>query len=193
MADAARVETLGDPPAVVAGAHARLHVLAPGATLPAGAACAFALADGRQVAFEPRPPAAPATAPERLAIDETLRANAFRPLHESRSALAALVSVAAGRRLESGPESERALVALRGRGLVFLDNGDALRFQAGDVVLLPAGEPARLWAQGPEDVLAVALQPPAPAAERRTLASELRRRAAERHGSLRSPGGGGSW
>lgn len=107
---------------------------------------------------------------------EPLSGNAFRPMHQSSTTLAALLSIAAGRRMETGPESERVLVFLRGNGLVFLQNGDEMRFRAGDAALLPAGEPARVWAQGPEDVLAVVLQPAGQTAVRRTLKGELEKR-----------------
>jgi quercetin dioxygenase-like cupin family protein len=115
---------------------------------------------------------------------EPLAGNAFRPLHASDATLAALLSIAAGRRMETGPESERVLVFLRGAGFVFLQNGDALRFAPGDAALLPAGEPARVWAQGPEDVLAVVLQPQGGRAERRTLKGELEKR---RQAAARAP------
>lgn len=120
---------------------------------------------------------------------EPLSGNGFRPLHESASTLAALLSIAAGRRLETGPESDRVLVFLRGSGLVFLQNGDAQRFAPGDATFLPAGEPARVWAQGPEDVLAVVVQPRGASAERRTLRGELerRRRAMEAPGAAGEP------
>lgn len=114
----------------------------------------------------------------RVLAVEPLAGNAFRPLHSSPTTLAALLSVAAGRRLEMGPESERVLVYLRGTGLVFLANGDAQKFNAGDASLLPAGEVARVWAQGPGDVLAVVVQPQGPPAERRTLKGELEKRRA---------------
>jgi mannose-6-phosphate isomerase-like protein (cupin superfamily) len=77
--------------------------------------------------------------------------------------------------METGPQSERVFVILRGTGLVFLENGDQLRFGPGDAAVVPAGEPARVWAQGPDDVLAVVLQPRGEAAPRRTLAGEIRR------------------
>ena len=132
------------------------------------------LADGRVAGY--------GAGPGHVLRVEPLSGNAFQPVHASATTLAAVLSIAAGRRMETGPESERVLVFLRGAGLVFLQNGDEMRFQPGDAALLPAGEPARVWAQGPEDVLAVVVQPVGAPAERRTLKGELekRRRAPER-------------
>lgn len=112
-------------------------------------------------------------------VVEPLSGNAFRLVHESDRAQAALVSIAAARRLESGPQSERVFVFLRGKGLVFFENGDTLPFASGDAVVLPAGEAVRVWAQGPDDVLAVVLQPRMAEAPRRTLAAEIAKRRQE--------------
>lgn len=163
MDEAARVETL---PLAGPALGGRVTV---GAAPPETFEVALALPDGRIVAYVARGAAGLTLAPEPLA------GNAFRPVHESDATQVALLSIAAARRLETGPESERVLVFLRGRGLVFLQNGDALPYAAGDVALLPAGEPARVWAQGPEDALALVVQPKGERAERRTLAGELAR------------------
>ncbi|HVM45311.1 MAG TPA: hypothetical protein VM582_05195, partial [Candidatus Thermoplasmatota archaeon] len=104
--------------------------------------------------------------------------NAFKPLHESERALAALLSIAASRRLDAGAESERAFLFLRGRGLLILENGDTHHFEPHTLAVVPPGFAARLWAQGPEDVLAVVLQPRGGPAERRTLAGEIAKRRA---------------
>jgi hypothetical protein len=183
----ARVEPLPVPGGSLAMAHGLLHVLAEGAALPPSCDAAFVLPGKALVAFEPLPSAPGARA--MLAVDAQLRENAFRPLHASARSHAALLSLAVARRMESGPESERALVFLRGSGLVFLENGDALRFAPLSAALLPAGEPAAVWAQGPEDALAVVFQPVMPAAAKRTLAGEL---AARRLAHERSAGGNGS-
>lgn len=159
--DAPLVETL---PA--AGPALRGRLVVGGASFEVG----VPLPDGRVAGY-----GAGGGAGRVLAV-EPLAGNAFRPLHDSSTVLAALLSIAAGRRLETGPESERVLVFLRGRGLVFLQNGDTLPYAAGDAALLPAGEPARVWAQGPEDALAVVLQPKGEPAPRRTLKAALRER-----------------
>lgn len=156
-------------------AHSEGWLLAPAAAPPEGAEVVVALPDGARFAYVPSVEGAPARA--EVAPDPFLRGNQFKPLHQSARALAALLSIAGGRRLELGPESERVLVFLRGHGLVFLENGDTHRFEAGWVAVLPAGEPARVWAQQ-EDVLAVALQPAMARQERRTLAGEIARRRA---------------
>lgn len=154
--------------------HTRAFLLAPGATPPQGTDAVVELPDGGRFAYVPRAPSE--DAPRELAIDPTLRGNQFRPLHETTRALGALLSLAASRRLDSGPESERMFLFLRGPGLLSLENGDALRFGPGMLGVVPAGEPARLWAQGPEDMLALVLQPRAPPQERRTLAGEIAKR-----------------
>ena len=151
----------------------RVFLLALGTPAPPGTDALVEMPDGARVAYAPRAPGGP---PAALAIDPMLRGNQFRPLHESPRALAALLSLAASRRLDTGPESERVFLFLRGPGLLSLENGDALRFGPGSVGVVPAGEPARLWAQGPEDVLAVAFQPRAPPRPRRTLSGEIAKR-----------------
>lgn len=148
--------------------HARLAV---GAT---GAEVVLPLPDGRVIGYAPEGES-PAAAAE-LAIDPFLRGNQFRVLHQSPRTLVALLSIAAGRRVDTGPESERVFVFLRGPGLVFAENGDTMRFAPGMAAVVPAGEPAKLWAQGPEDALLVVLQPAGQRVERRTLKSELEKR-----------------
>src|SRR5207249_5635337 len=135
-----------------------LHVMGPRDAPPEGAEVLLRLSSLDVAAYVPRGGGTGAPAAE-IAPDPLLRGNAFRVAHESPRTLAALVSVAAGRRMESGPESDRLFLVLRGSGLVFLQNGETLRFAPLDAIFVPAGEPARLWAQGPEDLLAVALQP----------------------------------
>lgn len=170
----ARVVPLAQAGLVIESPFARVHHLAPSTSVPPGTEVLVALPTGARVAYEP---VAPGEAAQReLPVDPMMRGNSFTPLHDSPRALAAALSVAAGRRVETGPESERVLVILRGVGLVFQENGDTHRFEAGNLAFLPAGEPARLWAQGPEDVLAVALQPNVARAQRRTLAGEVARR-----------------
>ena len=165
------VRRLGPEP--LESPHATLHLVRPAAPLPPGCDVAVLLPDLSRAAYVPRAPGEGARV--EVAPDPFVRGNSFRPLHESPRSLAALVSVAAGRTMTSGPESERVLVFVRGSGLVFLQNGDALKFGPMDAALLPAGEPARVWAQGPEDALAVALQPRMDAEPRRTLAGEVAR------------------
>lgn len=120
------------------------------------------------------------------ADEETVRVDAARPqgnsfqvVFESTRAAGAFLSIAAGRRVDAGPESERTWIVLAGRGLVFLQNETTLPVKAGDVAVVPPGEPARLWCRGPEDLRVIALQPQAPPAERRTLLGEVRRLRAE--------------
>lgn len=153
--------------------HARLHLLAPSDAPPADTDALVPLADGSRVAYVPQAPGGPAT---ELKVDPFLRGNAFVKLHESPRALAALLSIAAARRMDAGAESERVFVFLRGTGLLSLENGDVHRFEPNTLAIVPAGFAARLWAQGPEDVLAVVLQPRGVAAEKRTLASEIAKR-----------------
>lgn len=164
---------------VVETPHARAYRVPAGAPLPEGTDVTFALADGSQFAYVPLAHAtahAHAHAPALVPIDPFLRGNHFRPLHESARCLAALVSVAQQRRLEMGPESERLIVFLRGHGLVFTENGDTHKFAEGYVGVLPAGLPARVWAQGPDDLLAVIIQPQGSREPRRTLATEIAKR-----------------
>jgi hypothetical protein len=59
-----------------------------------------------------------------------------------------------------------------------MENGDTHRFAPGWAGVVPPGEPARVWAQGPEDVLAVVMQPAGQREEKRTLAGELAKRRA---------------
>lgn len=164
--------------------HAVLQVLSLDAQLPRECEVTLTLADGSRAAYSPVSPGDGAA--RELDLDLLQRGNAFHALHESPRALAAQLSIAAGRRMESGPESERMFLFLRGNGLVFLENGDTQRFEPQNATLAPAGEAIRIWAQGPEDVLAVVLQPRMPPAAKRTLASEV---AARRQ---RSEGGTGS-
>lgn len=160
---------------VIETPHARVHLLSPAEDPPGGTELTFLLPSSARVAYVPR---AAGDAPAReVEADPLLRGNAFKPLHESPRALAALFSVAAGRRLGTGPESERVIVLLRGTGLVFMENGDVHPFEQNTLVYVPAAEPARVWARGPEDVLGIVLQPNvARPAERRTLASEIAKR-----------------
>lgn len=154
--------------------HSRSLLLAPGEPAPAGYDALVVLADGRRLAYAPTlegPDAGTEVMPDPL-----MRGNAFVPAHQSARSLAALLSIAVTRRLETGPESERAMVFLRGKGLVFFQNGDTLKFEAGTFVVVPPGWPAAIWSQGPEDALAVVFQPQGQQVERRTLAGEIARR-----------------
>lgn len=157
-------------PAFETPAAACYH-LPPGAAAPSGCEVVVPLPDATRLAYLPR--AAQASVAVEVPIDPLLRGNAFRPLHQSAATLVAALSVAAARRVDVGPESERIFLVLRGIGLLFLDNGDTFRLEPGTWAFVPAGEGARLWAQGPEDLLAVALQPAGQKVERRTLAGEL--------------------
>ena len=156
-------------------AHARVHLVGPSGALPADTDAVVELPDGSRIAYVPRVPGGPASV---LKVDPFVRGNAFKPLHESPRALAAQLSIAAARRLDTGAESERVFVFLRGVGLLSLANGDVHRFEPNTLGIVPAGFAARLWSQGPEDVLAVALQPRVAPAEKRTLASEIAKRKA---------------
>lgn len=160
-------------------AHMRAHLLAPGAPAPDDTDALIVLPDASRFAYVPRAPGGPAAT---LAPDPLARGNSFKPLHESERALVAQLSIAASRRLDTGPESERVFLFLRGRGLLSLENGDALRFEPNQLGIVPAGYSARLWAQGPEDVLAVVFQPRAPPSEKRTLAGEIAKRRAPTSG-----------
>lgn len=153
--------------------HSRVYLLPPGGAPPPDTDAVLDLPDGGRVAYAPREPGGPAT---QLALDPFVRGNAFKPLHQSERALSALLSLAASRRLDTGPESERIFLFLRGPGLLSLANEDVQRFGPNTLAIVPAGEPARLWAQGPEDMLAVVFQPRSAPAERRTLASEIAKR-----------------
>lgn len=154
--------------------HARAFLVAPGAPAPEGADAAVDLPDGARFVYAPLAGSGSGAMPV-LPVDPFLRGNAFRPLHDSPRAQAALLSVAAARRVDTGPESERMFLALRGNGLVFEENGDTHRFGPRSLVVAPAGEPARVWAQGPEDALLVVFQPKGASAPRRTLRSEIER------------------
>lgn len=161
--------------------HARGYLLPPAGPLPEGCDLAFGLPGALRFAYVPSAPGEAAR--HEVEVDPFLRGNQFRPLHQSARSLAALLSIAGGRRLETGPESERLLVFLRGSGLLFMENGDTHRFEPGHAGVVPPGEPAKIWAQGPEDVLAVVMQPAGQRQERRTLAGELAKRRAMREGA----------
>lgn len=153
----------------LATSHSRAYLLPATGALPEGADLVATLADGARFAY-----ACDGGGPAReVVLDPFLRGNAFKPVHDSPRAQAALLSVAASRRLETGPESERLFVFLRGSGLVFLENGDVHKFAPGFLGVVPPGEPAKLWAQGPDDALALVVQPKGERAARRTLAGEL--------------------
>lgn len=153
--------------------HSRVYLLPPGGAAPPDTDALLDLPDGARVAYAPRAPGGPAV---EIAVDPFVRGNAFKPLHQSERALAALLSLATSRRLDTGPESERIFLILRGPGLLSFANEDVQRFGPNMLAVAPAGEPARLWAQGPEDVLAVVFQPRGAPEERRTLASEIAKR-----------------
>lgn len=183
---AAPVETLtrtlplpatGKGAPVVETPHARAYVLAPSESVPTDTEVIFTLPSSARFAYAPRADAAGTL--HELTLDVMLRGNAFKPLHESPRALAAILSIAQSRRLETGPESERVFVFLRGSGLVFLENGDTHKYEPNTLAFVPAGEPARVWAQGPHDTLAIVLQPNVARAERRTLAGEIAKRQAQ--------------
>lgn len=154
--------------------HSRCVLLDVGEPAPPGFDLVVVLADGRRLAYEPAL-AGPDSGAE-LVPDPLLRGNAFLPVHESDRSLAAFLSIAASRRVATGPESERIVVIFRGVGMVFLENEDLLKFEPGTVLALPPGDPARVWSQGPDDVLAAVLQPKGVTAPRRTLASEIAKR-----------------
>lgn len=174
MEQLATARPLARPDAVVPAFEtpaARCYHLPPGGAAPAGTEVVMPLPDATRLAYAPR--GNEGVVAVELPVDPLLRGNAFSPLHQSAITQVALLSVAAARRVDVGPESERVFVILRGLGLVFLDNGDTFRIEPGTWAFIPAGEAARLWAQGPEDLLAIALQPAGQRAERRTLAGEL--------------------
>lgn len=155
----------------------RLVLVAARGPLPEGTDVALLLPDATRIAYVPRAPGGEAKG---VQADPFLRGNQFKPLHASPRALAAQLSIAPSRRVETGPESERVFVFLRGSGLVFLNNGDVFRFEAHHVGFIPAGEPALVWSQGPEDALVIVFQPAGQQAERRTLAGELAKLKAKR-------------
>ncbi|HUR70292.1 MAG TPA: hypothetical protein VM370_13690 [Candidatus Thermoplasmatota archaeon] len=162
---------------LVASATSSAFLLPPGAPLPPGTDTWLHLPDGARFAYVPTPGPAPEPGTDvMLTVDPFVRGNRFTPLHESPRALAALLGIAAARRVDSGPESERLFLFMRGQGLVFDQNGDSARFGPMTACLAPAGEPARLWAQGPEDVLLLVFQPRGAKVERRTLRSEIEKR-----------------
>ena len=174
MDELPRVVPFPAQPSIVAEtATARIHLLAPSGDPPADTDALVALADGSRVAYAPRAGGGP---PATLEYDPFVRGNAFLKLHESPRALGALLSIAASRRLDTGAESERVFVFLRGTGLLSLENGDVHRFEPHTLGIVPAGFAARLWAQGPEDALAIVLQPRGTPTEKRTLASEIAKR-----------------
>jgi hypothetical protein len=182
LAQATALPTTAEAP-VLETAHARIFVRGPLSALPADCDLAFPLPSGARVVYAPREPTGDEACHD-VAPDPFLRGNAFKPLHDSPSAQAALLSIAAARRVETGPESERIFVFLRGNGLVFLENGDTFPFSPEHAVVVAAGQPARVWAQGPDDALVVVIQPKAGMTARRTLAGEVARRRAQDH-----PGG----
>lgn len=177
MDELARVAPLPPSPAeapVLVTPTSRVFLVGGASEGPAGTDALLPLPDGGRVAYVLDGEGAPAL----LDVNPFLRGNAFHPLHASPRAESALVSVAASRRMDAGPESERVIVALRGRALLSLENGDVLKLDPHTVAFVRAGEPARVWAQGPEDFLAVVFQPRQARAPRRTLASEIARRRA---------------
>lgn len=177
MDDLAAVAPLPPRPTaapVLESPAARVYLLAPGAAPPEGTDALLPLPDGARIAYAPKEGAA--DAPAQLDIDPFIRGNAFHPLHASARAESALVSIAASRRMDAGPESERVFVGLRGKALLSLENGDVHKIEPNTVAFVRAGESARVWAQGPEDFLAVVFQPRHERAERRTLASEIAKR-----------------
>jgi quercetin dioxygenase-like cupin family protein len=177
LAHSARVDEARPGDVVTETPSSTVRLLDALAAPPPGADVVVTLHDGRRLAYAPKLPGPDAGA--EVVPDPLLRGNAFLPVHESTRSLAALVSLAASRRLETGPESERVFVVARGPGLVFLENGDSFRFEPGSIVVVPPGEPAKVWAQGPDDALFVVLQPRATAEKRRTLAGEIAKRRAQ--------------
>jgi hypothetical protein len=155
-------------------AHSRAYLLAPGVAVPDGTDAVLHLPDGARLAYAPRAPGG--AEPTTLAVDPMMRGNSFKPLYQSDRALAAQLSIAASRRVDTGPESERVFLFLRGPGLLSLANEDVHRFGPMSLAIVPAGEPARLWAQGPEDALVVVFQPRGAAEPRRTLRGEIAKR-----------------
>ncbi|HVL49233.1 MAG TPA: cupin domain-containing protein [Candidatus Thermoplasmatota archaeon] len=109
-----------------------------------------------------------------------LEGNAFVPLAETRRLAAALLRVAPGRGVTAGHESERAFLVLRGSGVAFMEDGNNLAYQPGEIVLVPAGDAVRLWARDPDPLIAVVFQPQAAPAPKRTLAGEVQRLLGER-------------
>lgn len=111
---------------------------------------------------------APATfAPARL------DGNAFVPVADGAAFALARWSLAEGRAFTAGPESERWILVVGGDGLAFLENGDTLPIEAGDLLVAPAGHPVRVW--GRHAMQGVVVQPQGPPVARRTLAAELAR------------------
>ncbi len=174
MEDVPRVARIGTDSVVYESQRSRGLLVPVGDKAPEGTDVLVALPDGRRLAYLPTPPSP--DMPTDVVADPLIRGNAFVPVHESAHSLAAVLSVAAGRRVNTGPESERVLVVLRGTGLVFLEKEDTIPFETGDVVVIPGGESARLWSRGPEDLLTIALQPKGEPEKRRTLASEIAKR-----------------
>jgi mannose-6-phosphate isomerase-like protein (cupin superfamily) len=129
----------------------------------------------RLFVYSPSVDGAPGVRSLSLLPTHRLSGNAFEPLSETGTLAAALLRVEPGRGVTTGFEAERTFVILTGTGLAFLESGDAIPFRAGEALVVPAGEPVRLWARDPDPLFAVALQPQAPPAERRTLLGELRK------------------
>lgn len=169
-----------------AGIGALFHA-APGAafgaqSLDAQAPTVALVYETPPVADEEEPQAAPAVGvqnPRASVVHEAnplaLTGNAFVPLYESERSACALFHVEAGRRMHTGPESERTFLFLGGTGLVFLEEGTTVPIRAGDVAVLAPGYPARIWARGPEPLSGVVFQPVMERAERRSLRGELTR------------------
>lgn len=128
---------------------------------------------------EEAPAEAGVVTPRAHAVSEAnpmaLAGNAFVPLYESGASACALFHVEAGRRMHTGPESERTLLFLGGTGLIFLEEGTTVPIRAGDLAVLAPGYPARVWARGPEPLAGVVFQPQMVRAEKRTLRGELTR------------------
>ncbi len=174
--DVARAVDMVAGDASVATSHGTVVRLTTAEAAPAGAEIIIPFPGGG-LAYVPMEPAP--TDPVTVSPDVKLAGNAFLPVHESARCRAAVINLSATRSVTMGPESARIVIPVRGSGLVFLDNGDNLNVKPGVITILPAGESARAWSRGPDDLLMVVLQPGDDApAERRTLASEIARRKA---------------
>ncbi|HWG89569.1 MAG TPA: hypothetical protein VNZ52_01845, partial [Candidatus Thermoplasmatota archaeon] len=108
-----------------------------------------------------------------VANPRALAGNAFHPVYETPDSACGLFHIEAGRRLTTGPESERTFLITEGTGLVFLEDETTLPLRAGDVCIVQAGYSARLWARGPAALSGVVFQPQVAPTERRTLKGEL--------------------
>lgn len=137
------------------------------ALLPAGTPAPF---DG--VAFA-RPDGAIGVDAPAVHAPEPLPLNALRPVAETPAFALARWALAEGRSFTAGPESERHFLVVEGSGLCFTENGDNVPVKAGDLLAVPAGEPAKLW--GRSAMGGVVVQPQTPPAPKRSLASELAR------------------